>query len=337
MRILRFVVRRLLLLLPVLFGILVLTFLLVRVMPGDPIASLLPPGEVTQEQIKAARHEYGIDKPMLQQFVVYVKDMFVGNFGRSFQTGRPITSELAQHLGPTLELITISFVIAVLFSIPFGLLSAMRLGKSSDHAIRFGSLAAGSFSPFWLGLLLILLFYYKLGWAPTPHGRYDPATNLHTITHIDVIDALITGNFAAFRSVMSHLVLPVITLAVIMSPGLVRVVRSSAIDVLRSEAYSCAVAHGLSSRTRTLHYVVRQSLISLPTLGALIFGHALGGVVLVESVFSWDGVGQWALSGLLFRNYAVVQMFVLLSAFIYVIVFLIADIVHALLDPRVRI
>lgn len=336
MLIVRYTARRIVLLLPVLFGVLVFTFILVRVTPGDPIASLMP-AEATHDQIQAARKQYGLDDPIPVQFLHYVEDIAKGNLGKSFQTGRPITTELLQHVGPTFELVTCAFVLALLIGISLGVLSALKFGRLPDHAIRFGSLAAGSFSEFWLGLILILVFYFKLGLAPTPRGRFDAALNLHTITHIDIVDALVTGNFPALSSVLGHLVLPVATLAIVMSPGLVRVVRASAIDVLRSEAYLCVVAHGVRKWRRVLHYVVRQSMLSIPTLGALIFGQALGGAVLVETVFSWDGLGQWALHGMQFRDYPIIQTFVLMSACVYVGVFLVADVVHAVLDPRVRL
>jgi peptide/nickel transport system permease protein len=192
-------------------------------------------------------------------------------------------------------------------------------------------------SEFWLGLLLILVFYYYLGIAPAPGGRVAPSAGLESVTHVDLVDAVITGNAAAFGSVLAHLVLPVATLAIIYSAPILRSVRASALQVLASDGYRCAVAHGLPGRMRVTRYVLRESLSELPTLTALMYGNLLGGAVLVESVFSWQGLGQWALHGMQFRDYPIVQTFVLLTATVYVLVFLIADLLQALLNPRVRV
>lgn len=336
MRILKYVARRLLLMLPVLFGVLLLTFVLVRVLPGDPVRALLP-DEATQAEIDAVREKHGLDSPLPTQFVVYVKELAQGNFGASFQTSRPVTEELPRHLGPTFELITLAFIVALVVGTVLGLYAASRRGTARDQSIRVGSLAAGSFSEFFFGLLLVFIFYYQLGWAPVPRGRVDDAANLQSITHIDLVDAVATLNFAALPSILAHLVLPVVTLAVVMSPGIIRIVRAAAIDVLHSDAYQTAVAHGIGRRARATYYLLRPTLTSLPAFAALVYGHAIGAAVLVEVVFSWDGLGQWALQAMRTRDYPVIQVFVLVSASVYVFVFLVADVVHAVLDPRVRL
>lgn len=336
MRLLRYTLRRLLLLIPVLLGVSVVTFVLIRVLPGDPIRTLLPQ-TATPADIAAARARYGLDRPIVTQYWIFLKGLLHGDLGTSFQTGAPVTRELSQRLGPTFELVTCALVLALVAGVTLGVSSALRSGRVWDQVVRFGSLAGGAVSEFWLGLLLIFLFYYRLGLAPAPNGRLASDVDLRTITHIDLVDAAITGNLAALRSVLAHLALPVATLTIVSSAPIVRGVRASALQVLASDAYRCTEAHGLPARMRVFRYVVRESLVGVPTMAALIYGYLLGGAVLIEYVFSWQGFGQWALHGMLFRDYPIVQAFVLVSAAFYVLVFLAADLVHAMLDPRVRL
>jgi peptide/nickel transport system permease protein len=335
-RLLRYTLRRLLMLIPVLLGVSIFTFVLIRVLPGDPIRTLLPQ-TATPADIAAARARYGLDHPIFTQYWIFLKGLVHGNLGTSFQTGAPVTRELSQRLGPTFELVTCSLVLALVIGVTLGLVSALRRGGVWDQVVRFGSIAGGAVSEFWLALLLILLFYYHLGLAPAPNGRINSGIQLHTITHIDVVDAIVTGNLTALRSVLAHLALPVITLTLVSSAPIVRSVRASALQVLASDAYRCTEAHGLPAGMRVSRYVVRESLVGVPTLAAIIYGYLLGGAVLVEYVYSWQGFGQWALHGMLFRDYPIVQAFVLVSAAFYVLVFLVADVLHAVLDPRVRL
>jgi peptide/nickel transport system permease protein len=324
-RILRFVGRRLLQLIPVLLGVVVLTFLLVRVLPGDPIRSILGPN-ATDADAAAARARFGLDQPLWQQFLDYVTGLLTGDFGTSIQSGTAVGGEMALRLGPTLELVVIAVTIAVLLAIWLGIWSARRADRFGDHTVRVFALFGNSIPEFWLGLVLILVGYAALGWFPAPSGRVDPDTDLTPLTGADLIDAMLTANGPALASAAAHLVLPVLTLVVGVLAPLLRSVRASALEVLRSEAYAAAAAH-----------LRRATLVRLPSLAALVFGTALGSTVLVEFVFSWQGFGQWALRGLLYRDYPVVQASVLTIAFCYVLVFLIADVVHAWLDPRVKI
>ena len=336
MRIGRYAARRLLMLIPVLIGISMFTFLLLRVLPGDPIRTIVPE-TATEADIAAARERHGLDKPLVTQYVVYVGDLMRGDFGNSFQTNLSVGDELFERIAPTLELTIAALLVALLIAIPVGIFSALRAGGVADQIARIGALAGSAFSEFWLGLLLILVFYSSLQIVPPPSGRISYDVDLQPITHMEVVDAIITGNLPALGSALHHLVLPVATLAIISSAPLIRSVRASALQVLTSESYRCAEAHGLARRTLVRRYVLRESLIALPTLVALIFGYLLGGAVLVEYVFSWQGFGQWGLQALLLRDYPIIQAFVLVSATFYVLVFLLADLVHALLDPRVRL
>lgn len=336
MRLARYTGRRLLLLIPVLLGVSIFTFVLVRVLPGDPIRSVVPE-TATPADIEAARERYGLDDSIPVQYWEYLKQLFEGDLGTSFQTGAAVTKDLWDRLAPTFELTALALLVALLFGIPLGLLAALKYGRAADRTVRFGAIGAAAISEFWLGLLLILLFYRYLGIAPPPSGRVSVDADLRQITHIEVIDAIVTGNWTALKSVLGHLALPVATLALVSSAPIIRAVRAAAIDVLASEAYRCAQAHGLPERMRVMRYVTRQALTGIPTLTALIYGTLIGGAVLIEFVFSWQGFGQWALQGMLFRDYPVIQAFVLVTACVYVLVFLVADVLHAALDPRVKL
>jgi peptide/nickel transport system permease protein len=336
MRLLRYTVRRLALLVPVLLGVSIVTFVLIRVLPGDPVRTIMP-ATATPADIAHARQQLGLDRPLFVQYGIWFKGLVRGDLGTSFQTGVPVRTELTRRIGPTFELVTFALGVAVIAAIPLGLLAARRAGRLPDHIVRFTALAGGAVSEFWLGLLMILVFYKYAGIAPAPDGRIGVGLDLRSITTMEAVDATITGNWAALRSALGHLVLPVITLALISSAALTRGVRASALEVLASDAYLCAEAHGLRRRALLLRYTLRGSLVGLPALTALIYGYLLGGAVLVEYVFSWQGFGQWALNGLLVRDYPVIQTFVLVSAAFYVLVFLAADIVHALIDPRVNL
>lgn len=336
MRLLLFSARRLALLVPTLLGVTVVTFVLVRVLPGDPVATILGQS-ASPAEIAAARARFGLDRPLAVQYADYLSDLVAGDFGRSIQSGGSVGVEILERIGPTLELVACGVLLAVLLATAGGIWSALRVNRPSDHGVRVAALVGNSLPDFWVGLLLILVVYSYLGWGPAPSGRVDPSAGLVGITGSGIVDALVTGNGAALVSTLQHLALPVATLTITVTAPLLRSVRASALEVRRSEAFAAAVAHGLPTRRLVTGYLLRPTLVRLPTLAALVFGFSLGSVVLVEQVFSWQGLGQWALRGLLFRDYPVVQAAVVVIAFFYVLVFALAEIVHAVLDPRVRV
>jgi peptide/nickel transport system permease protein len=336
MSLLRYSLRRLLLLVPTLFGVTVVAFVLLRVLPGDPIATIL--GQTAgEEEIAAARARFGLDKPIIVQFWDYLTNLVTGDLGTSIQSGRPVREEILDRIGPTLELVILGVGIAVVCALVFGVWSAMRVNRPIDHGIRITSLVGNSVPDFWLGLLLILVFYASLGWAPAPSGRVDGDVGLEQITGSGIVDSIITGNVAALRSVLAHLALPVITLVIAVTAPLLRSVRASALEVRGSDAYAVAAAHGMPPRRLITAYLLRPTLVRLPALAALVLGFTLGSVVLVEQVYSWQGLGQWTLRGVLYRDYPVVQAAIVVMALIYMLAFAVADIVHAVLDPRIRL
>lgn len=334
MRLQHYIWRRLALVVPVLVGVSVLSFVLVRVLPGDPVRSVLPQS-ATPAEVQAARVRFGLDHSLVQQYWIYLGQLLHGNLGVSFQTGQSVAGQIGARLGATAELIVYAFLLAVIVAIALGIRGARHPGGPSDVVGRVLGVVGSAIPEFVLGLVLLVVFYGDLGWAPAPNGRVGDVS-LHTITGISTLDAVLTGNGAALVSALSHLVLPVITLALVVVSPLVRSVRYAAGAALRSDAYVCAVAHGLATRRVVRSYLVRVVVTGLPTLGALVIGNLIGGAVIVESIYAWAGFGQWGTQGLLTRDYPVIQAFVLVTALAYVLIFLVADVLHAVLDPRVQ-
>ena len=336
MRLGLYIARRLLMLAPVLLGVSILCFLLVRVLPGDPILSIVPE-TATPEDIERVRERYGLDRPILVQYADYMAGVIQGDFGDSIQTNRPVIEQVALRLPRTLELVVLGFLLALGLSISLGLLAALNAGRIGDHVARMGALACNSLPEFWLGLVLILVLYAYLDIAPPPSGRIDSAIDVQFITGFLLVDSVLTRNGEALLSALHHLWLPVFTLGLIVTAPMMRSVRASALQVMRSDSYRCAVAHGLDRRRLLFGYLIRETMVRVPTLAALVLGNLIGGSVLVEFVFSWQGFGQWALRGLLLRDYPVIQAYALVTASFYVVAFLVADIVQAALDPRIRV
>src|SRR5579885_2918676 len=211
MRLLRYVFRRLALLVPVLVGVSMVTFVLIRVLPGDPVRTIMPP-TATPADIVAAKHRFGLDKSLPEQYWIWLKGIVHGRLGTSFQTGVDVRSEFLHRIGPTFELVTLALLVALLIAIPLGLLAALRYGRPSDHVIRITALSGGAVSEFWLGLLLILFFYNDLHLAPAPERRLAADVTVHRLTSMELVDAALTGNTRAFSSALGHAVLPVLTL-----------------------------------------------------------------------------------------------------------------------------
>ncbi|MBK0417486.1 ABC transporter permease [Leucobacter sp. CSA1] len=336
MRLLRYLGLRLALIVPVLFGVIVLVFLLVRVLPGDPVQAFVTPSS-TQEDIEAIRARLGLDIPLWQQFLVYLRGLFVGDLGTSIQSGTPVATELATRLAPTLELVFLSVGVALVLSIIVGVWSAMRVNRPFDHMSRVTSLVGTALPEFWLGLVLIVVGYQTLHWFPAPSGRLDRSVELAPLTGAELLDATLTLNGPAFVSALQHLALPMLTIVIGVSASLMRSVRAAALQIRASAPWQTATAHGVRGNALFAGYLMRGTLSRIPTLVAIVLGNVLGGVVLVEYVFAWEGMGQWLLRGLLVRDYPVVQAGVVIIALVYAFAYLIADLIHAALDPRVRL
>jgi peptide/nickel transport system permease protein len=334
----RFILRRLLGTLPLLVGVGVFTFLLVRVLPGDPAAYYATGPMATQEEIAQVRTTLGLDRPVTEQLVRYFKDISAGDLGRSLVTGQLVSGDLRERFPASLELTSVAMFLALALSIPLGLVAAIRSGSWIDHAIRFIGTLGVSMPAFVAGIILIFVFYFKLGLTPEPIDRIDPfMIKPPTVTGLLLVDCLYAGNFEAFTSAAGRLFLPALTMAIIVVAPLMRMTRASMIAVLSSDFIRTARAAGMSWWKVYVSYGLRNALLPVLTTIGLVVSYQLGANVVVEKVFAWPGVGSYALNSLLATDYAPVQGYVLLMACVYVVINTGVDILHALVDPRVRV
>jgi peptide/nickel transport system permease protein len=331
------IVKRLATVLPTLIGVVIVTFLLTRVLPGDPAVYFAGPA-ATPQSIAEIRKSLGLDRPLPDQFLRYVNDLAHGNFGNSLSTGRPVATEISSRLPASAELTLMGLFLAIAIAVPLGIVAAVKQGSLVDHLCRVIATAGVSLPVFFTGLLLVYVFYFKLGWSPAPLGRLDAfATTPPDITGFYLIDSLITGNFETFRAAFSQLILPAVTLAVFSLAPITRMTRASMLAVLASEFIRTARASGLNGRTVILTYAFRNAMLPVVTTLGMVFSFLLGANVLVEKVFAWPGIGSYAVEALLQSDFAPVQGFVLTMAVLYVALNLLIDMLYGVIDPRVRV
>ena len=323
---------------PGLVGVIVVTFLLNRALPGDPAAFFAGPA-ATQQAIQEIRVKLGLDRSLPEQFVFYLRDLARGDLGRSLTTGQPVVNDLVTRLPASLELTICGLALAISIALPLGVLSATRPGSVLDHAARVVTTAGVSLPIFFTGLLLVYVFYYLLGWAPAPLGRLDAFTTPPPgLTGFFLVDALLARDGGTtFLASVRQLVLPAVTLGLFAMAPIARMTRAAMLGVLSSDFVRTARASGLASRTVLVTYAFRNAMLPVVTLLGMIFSFLLGANVLVEKVFAWPGIGSYALEALIASDYAPVQGFVLTMATLYVLLNLTIDIVYGLIDPRVRI
>jgi peptide/nickel transport system permease protein len=333
MRLARFVLRRLLFAIPILLGIVFFTFMLVRI--GTRDASIMLAGPMAEPaQIAAIAAEFGLDRPLWEQFAIYLGKLVTGDLGRSWLSKAPILEEILHRLPATLELLVSAMTIGALIGIPVGLRAAARPDGTFDQVSRIVSLLGFSIPTYWLGLMLIFVFYLKLGWAPAPMGRlpiaeFPPAT----VTGSIAIDALLAGDRGAARGALHQLMLPVLIFAAIIAAPIVKQTRAIAIEVLSGEAVRFARASGLAPRT-VRRIVLRNSIVPILTFIGSELTAMLAAVSLLELIFAWGGLGQWGLHAILVGDFAAVQGYVLVLALFSILVFLVVDAAVLLLEPR---
>ncbi len=328
--------QRLVAALPALAGVIIGTFLLTRVLPGDPAAYFAGPtaDAASIAQVKAAM---GLDKPLAVQFADYLVALVHGDLGMSLTTGQPVIRDLAARLPASAELTLCGLVLAVVVAIPMGIMAAVRQGSWVDQLCRTVSTAGVSLPVFFTGLLLVYVFYFLLGWAPAPVGRLDAyASAPPTHSGFYLIDSLLAGDLETFRGALAQLVLPACTLGLFALAPIARITRASMLATLDAEFVRTARASGLSSSMVILGYAFRNSLLPVVTSLGMVFSFLLGANVLVEKVFAWPGVGSYAVEALIASDFAPVQGFVLAMAILYVALNLVVDLVNRGLDPRVR-
>ena len=336
MRLLLYIAKRLLQLIPILLGVSVITFTTARLLPGNP--AVLAAGPLaSRTQIAALEEKMGLDRPVWEQYGRYLRDLLSGDFGTSWRTGLPVTEELFRRFPATFELITISMLISILIGVPLGALAAVKQGTKVDHFVRVFSVGGVSIPVFWSGLILIFVFYYLLRWVPPPVGRigFRISPPMH-ITGMYVVDSILTLNGKTLASALSQMALPMTTLAFAMLSPIVRITRASMLDVLREDYIRTARASGLRSRTIIFRDALRNAALPVVTMIGMQYGYSLGGEVLVEQIFSWPGIGRYSIDAIFNVDYAPVQAFVLLVAAVYITIYLIVDVLYALLDPRIR-
>ncbi|WP_274627529.1 ABC transporter permease [Arvimicrobium flavum] len=320
---------------PTLFGVVLATFLLTRVLPGDPAVFFASNPSMTAADIEQVRQSLGLDKSLPEQFLIYLGSLLHGDLGKSISTGLPVSTELMNRLPASAELTIFAFILAIAVAIPLGVLAALRPGSAIDHACRLIATLGVSMPTFVTGLLLIYLFYYLLGVAPEPIGRLDPfLVNPPAITRLITVDALIASDLETFWAALRQLVLPGVTMALFALAPLARMTRAAMLGALSSEFVRTARANGLRRRTVIFTYAFRNAMLPLVTTLAMTFSYMLGANVLVERVFAWPGIGAFALDSLISLDYAPLQGFMLLMAGIFLLVNLVADLAIAAIDPR---
>jgi ABC-type dipeptide/oligopeptide/nickel transport system permease component len=329
-----FVVRRLVSLVPVLLLVLVIVSSLVRLIPGDPATTLLGPG-ATDQQIAALRAQMRLDQPLPLQFIGYVGGVLHGDLGTSLKSGTPVMNEILLRLPATLELTICATLIAILFGIPIGVLSATRENSLFDHLSRLVSLVGVSMPAFLLALVLQLIFATYLGWLPVS-GRLSPYVTLRPVTGFAVIDGLLAGDGAATLGALQHLILPSAVLAAFLAATLGRFVRNTMLEVMAEDFIRTARAKGLSRRQVVLEHGLRNSLLPAITVIGLKFAEMLGGAILTETIFAWPGIGRYMFEAIKNRDYPVIQGATLVFAAMFVLTSLLVDLLYGVLDPRVR-
>ncbi len=333
-----FLWKRLLGTIPSLLGVIVVTFLLSHALPGDPAAYFAGPA-ANAASIAEVRAKLGLDQPLPVQFLRYVGDLAHGDLGNSLTTGQAVTTDLLQRLPASLELTFYALVFAVALAIPMGVWAATKPDSLVDHLCRASVSVAAAFPTFFVGLLLVYIFYFLLDIAPEPVGRLNEI--LYTapphVTGAYTLDALIAGDFTTFLACLAQLVLPAISLGLFALAPIARITRASMLQALGSDFTRTARAGGLPRGKILITYAFRNALLPVSNVLGMVFSFLLGSNVLIEQVYGWQGIGAYAVTAVLASDYAAVQGFVLMMAVLYVLLNLLVDLLGTVIDPRVRI
>ncbi|HPM66434.1 MAG TPA: ABC transporter permease [Piscinibacter sp.] len=333
----KLIARRLLGALPNLIGVIVVTFLLTRALPGDP-AAYFAGGAATQEAVAQVRAQLGLDKPLVEQFFRYVADLAHGELGTSLTTGQPVLQELITRLPASIEMVLLALTLACAIALPLGVLAATRPGSWIDQLCRLVTTAGVSLPTFFTGLVLAYVFYFLLGWAPSPLGRLDPMFSPPPqVSGFYLIDAALAGDASLWWASFKQLILPTLTMAIFVLAPIARMTRASMLSVLGSDFIRTARASGLTPTTVLVTYALRNALLPVVTTLGMVFGFMLGSSVVIEKVFGWPGVGSYAIDALTASDYAPIQGFVLSMGVLFVLLNLVVDLLYTLIDPRVTL
>ncbi len=332
---LRFVVRRLLLLVPILIGLSLLVFVWIRALPGGPAEALL--GErATAASVAQIEKQYGLDKPIWRQYISYVDNTLRGELGTSITTRQPITAEIRRRFPATVELAFAAGFFSILFGIPLGFFAAKRYGGFFDQFSLVASLLGISIPVFFLGIVLKYLFAVQLGWLPTV-GRMDVLIDVPHPTNLYILDSILAGNMTALWDVLKHLILPAVALGSIPLAIITRITRAAVLDVQNEDYVRTARAKGVSPAIVDRRHVLRNALLPITTIIGLQVGLLLSGAVLTETVFAFPGMGTWLVEAIRNRDFPVLQGGILFLAVIFVFVNLIVDLSYAIINPRIRL
>lgn len=331
----RLIVRRLIFLVFVLFGLSLITFGLSHIVPGDP-ARLMAGPRASRSAVEKIREKYGLNDPWPQQYVSYVEGLTRGDFGTSFTTRRPVSEDLKKYLPATIELGLIAFILSTLVGVPLGIISSVKRDKVPDHVARFISISGLALPVFWLAIMAQFVFFGRLGWLPDgarlPIGMDPPPT----VTGLYTVDSLLAGDWETFRLALVHLIMPSIVLAYGSLAVITRMVRGGMLEVLNQDYIRTARAKGLTEQRVVRSHAFRNALIPIVTVVGLELGGLLGGAVVTETVFAWPGVGKLTADAIAARDYQVTQGVVLLLGAVFVAINLVVDLFYAFIDPRIR-
>ncbi|HKH11274.1 MAG TPA: ABC transporter permease [Rubrobacter sp.] len=326
--------RRILQLIPVLFGVSVVVFVMVRAIPGDP-AQILLGQAATPAQVAEVRERLGLDEPLPIQYLVFLKGALTGDLGDSLVVGQPVTAVLLERFPATLELTLAALFFAIAIGVPVGVIAAVRQYSLLDKITSVVALTGVSMPVFWLALVLVVVFTVRVDWLPFP-GRVGGDVSFTSYTGLYLLDTLITLNFPAFWDVLRHLILPAVALGTIPMAVITRMTRSSMLEVMNEDYVRTARAKGVVPGRVVFRHALRNAMLPTITVIGLQFGLLMGGAILTETIFGWPGVGQIAIESVNRRDYAMIQGVVLYGATFFVLVNLLVDVLYAVLDPRVR-
>jgi peptide/nickel transport system permease protein len=336
-RLARYVLRRLALGLLTLWLVTVVVFAITNVLPGNPAQVRLGP-LATPEALAAEEQRMGLDQPLVERYWSFVTGAVQGDFGTSFKTERPVATDLADRLPATLELALVATLLALAVGIPLGFFAATRRNSAVDHIARNVAALAAAMPIFWLGLMLVFVFAYQLGWAPGTVGRWPITEEAPpNVTGFLTIDALLAGDIGAFGTALHYLALPALTLAIIELAPVIKMSRSAMLETLATDYVRTSRALGFSGRQIFFGDAVRNALIPVITLVGIVLGYLVAGNAIVEQLFSWPGIGRYAYGAVTSNDFNAIQGFILLVAAIYVLLNLAIDLIYAVVDPRIRL
>ena len=329
----RYIFKRLLTMIPIIIGLSLLMFLLSRLMPGDSVRLALGP-EATQAQILQMEQELGLDKSLPVQYLSYLAGLFTGDMGMSLRTGRNVALDIQGTFPATMELVLLSMLIAVLVGIPLGVISATRYNKAHDCIIRMFSMSGIAIPSFLTAILLQLIFGYWLGWLPIiGRGNIRP----DHITGLYLVDSVLTGNMPAFVDSFKHLILPAISLSIASGAQIMRLTRTNMIERLNKDYILASRAYGLPNNLVENRYMLKNSFTSILTLVGMQLGSLIGNAFLVETVFSWPGMAQYSIEGLMYKDYNAIISVTLVIGIFFALINMVVDILYSAVDPRIKL